>query len=117
MNAGARKGSPHVPDGRSLWLALGVSLLLHVVVLSLHFTFPDAARAFQDRALDIIPVSYTHLDVYKRQDWNSPMAQATRDAAATLSRRLGYGTVDDGVADRQSAEHAGQPGTADGACA
>jgi len=50
-------------------------------------------------------------------DWNSPMAQATRDAAATLSRRLGYGTVDDGAADRQSAEHAGQPGTADGACA
>ncbi len=57
MNAGARKGSPHVPDGRSLWLALGVSLLLHVVVLSLHFTFPDAARAFQDRALDIILVN------------------------------------------------------------
>ncbi len=50
-------------------------------------------------------------------DWDSPMAQATRDAAATLSRRLGYGTVDDGVADRQSAEHAGRPGTADGACA
>ncbi|MBL8423840.1 MAG: TonB family protein [Candidatus Accumulibacter phosphatis] len=57
MNAGARKGSPHVPDGRSLWLALGVSLLLHAVVLSLHFTFPDAARAFQDRALDIILVN------------------------------------------------------------
>lgn len=57
MNAGARKGSPHVPDGRRLWLALGVSLLLHVVVLSLHFTFPDAARAFQDRALDIILVN------------------------------------------------------------
>jgi len=57
VNAGARKGSPHVPDGRSLWLALGVSLLLHVVVLSLHFTFPDAARAFQDRALDIILVN------------------------------------------------------------
>ena len=57
MNAGARKGSPHVPDGRSLWLALGVSLLLHAVVLSLHITFPDAARAFQDRALDIILVN------------------------------------------------------------
>jgi len=57
VNAGARKGSPHVPDGRSLWLALGVSLLLHAVVLSLHFTFPDAARAFQDRALDIILVN------------------------------------------------------------
>ena len=50
-------------------------------------------------------------------DWDSPMAQATRDAAATLSRRLGYGTVDDGVADRRSAEQAGRPGTADGACA
>jgi len=57
VNAGARKGSPHVPDGRRLWLALGVSLLLHAVVLSLHFTFPDAARAFQDRALDIILVN------------------------------------------------------------
>lgn len=57
MNAGARRGSPSVPGGRSLWLAIGVSLLLHAVVLSLHFTFPDAARAFQDRALDIILVN------------------------------------------------------------
>ncbi len=27
-------------------------------------------------------------------DWDSPMAQSTRDAAATLSRRLGHGSVD-----------------------
>jgi len=43
-------------------------------------------------------------------DWDSPMAQATRDAAATLSRRLGYGTVDNAAAERQSAEHAGPAG-------
>lgn len=27
-------------------------------------------------------------------DWDSPMAQSTREAAATLSRRLGHGSVD-----------------------
>jgi len=42
---------------RNLWLALGFSLLLHAIVFSLHFTFPDASRAFQDKALDIILVN------------------------------------------------------------
>ena len=45
------------PGERTLWLALGGSLLLHALLLSLHFTFPDASRAFQDRALDIILVN------------------------------------------------------------
>lgn len=43
--------------GRKLALALAVSVLLHALLLSLHFKFPDAARAFQDRALDIILVN------------------------------------------------------------
>ena len=42
---------------RNLWLAIGVSLFLHAAVLSLHFKFPDASRAFQDKALDIILVN------------------------------------------------------------
>ena len=42
---------------RNLSLALGVSVLLHAVLLSLHFKFPDASRAFQDKALDIILVN------------------------------------------------------------
>jgi periplasmic protein TonB len=42
---------------RNLWLAVGASLLFHVIVLSLHFRFPDASRAFQDKALDIILVN------------------------------------------------------------
>ena len=43
--------------GRNLWIALGVSLFLHALVLTLHFQFPDAARAFEDKALDIILVN------------------------------------------------------------
>ncbi|WP_300453654.1 TonB family protein [Accumulibacter sp.] len=59
MNGRARELSQHILAlaGRRLWLALGVSLLLHAVLLSLHFNFPNAARAFQDRALDIILVN------------------------------------------------------------
>ncbi len=42
---------------RNLRIALAVSLLLHGVLLSLHFKFPEASRAFQDKALDIILVN------------------------------------------------------------
>ncbi len=42
---------------RNLWIALGASLFFHAVLLSLHFKFPDASRAFQDKALDIILVN------------------------------------------------------------
>ena len=43
--------------GRNLWIALGVSLFVHAVPLTLHFNFPDASRAFQEKALDIILVN------------------------------------------------------------
>jgi protein TonB len=42
---------------RRLWLALAVSLLLHAVLLSLHFTFPEASRTLRNRALDIVLVN------------------------------------------------------------
>jgi protein TonB len=42
---------------RRLWLAIGVSLLLHATLLSLHFTFPEASRAMRNKALDIILVN------------------------------------------------------------
>jgi protein TonB len=38
-------------------LAIGASLFLHAAALSLQFNFPDASRAFQDNALDIILVN------------------------------------------------------------
>ena len=37
-------------------------------------------------------------------DWHSSMAQATRDAAATLSRRLGHGSADSGAAETRAPE-------------
>jgi protein TonB len=43
--------------GKNLWLGLGISLLLHATLLALNFEFPDASRAFQDQALDIILVN------------------------------------------------------------
>lgn len=42
---------------RKLWIALGVSLLLHAVLLSLHFTFPEASRTLRNKALDIVLVN------------------------------------------------------------
>jgi protein TonB len=45
------------PTGKNLWLGLGISLLLHATLLALNFEFPDASRAFQDQALDIILVN------------------------------------------------------------
>ena len=35
-------------------MAIGISLTLHGILLALNFRFPDASRAFQDRALEII---------------------------------------------------------------
>ncbi len=52
----ARKGTVSYGE-RNLRVALAISLLLHGVFLSLHFKFPEASRAFQDKALDIILVN------------------------------------------------------------
>jgi protein TonB len=57
VNAGSRDSVMQWISEHRLWLALGVSLLLHGLVLSLHFKFPDASRTFKDRALDVILVN------------------------------------------------------------
>ena len=66
------------PAERTLWLALGGSLLFHALLLSLHFSFPDASRAFQDRALDIVLV-------------NSKSAHRPSDAQALAQANLDGG--------------------------
>lgn len=68
---------------RTLWLAIGASLLLHGLLLSLHFRFPEASRAMQDKALDIILV-------------NSRSAHRPSDAQALAQTNLdGGGNADD----------------------
>lgn len=69
--------------GRTLWVAMGVSCLLHGLLLSLHFRFPDASRVFQDKALEIILV-------------NSRSAHRPSEAQALAQNRLdGGGNTDE----------------------
>ena len=42
---------------RRLWIALGISLGIHALLLTLHFQFPEASRAMQEKAMDIILVN------------------------------------------------------------
>lgn len=45
------------PDDRRLRLAVAISLIIHVLVLTLHFQFPDHSRAMREKALDIVLVN------------------------------------------------------------
>lgn len=45
------------PQQRNLTLALGVSLLLHAILLSIHFRLPDALNKATERAIDVILVN------------------------------------------------------------
>ena len=74
--------SPTTGD-RRLGLAIAVSLLLHALILSLHFTFPDASQAVREKALDIILVN--------ARSRNAP-AEAQALAQANLD---GGGNTDD----------------------
>ena len=56
INALGQPRATPTPE-RNLWIALGFSLLIHAVVFSLHFKYPSASRAFQDKALEIILVN------------------------------------------------------------
>ena len=67
---------------RTLWWALGISLGLHALLLSLHFKFPEASRIVQDKALEIILV-------------NSRSAHRPKDAQALAQTNLdGGGNTD-----------------------
>jgi protein TonB len=63
---------------RNLRIAFGASLFIHAVLLTMHFQFPDASRAFSDKALDIILV-------------NSKSAHKPTDAQALAQAHLDGG--------------------------
>ena len=68
-----------------LWMAIGFSLLLHVVLMLLHFTFPDASRAIQNRALDIILVNSKSEHAPKKAQ---ALAQANMDGGGDVKEDL-----------------------------
>lgn len=80
MTAAVALDFPHRPlrAERALWWALGVSLALHALLLSLHFKFPEASRIVQDKALEIILV-------------NSRSAHRPKDAQALAQANLDGG--------------------------
>ncbi len=84
MSAVAIDSSFVVPRAdRNLWIGIGVSLAVHALLLSIHFQFPDATRAFKDKALDIILV-------------NSKSARKPAEAQALAQTNLdGGGNVDE----------------------
>lgn len=45
------------PSDRRLWMAVGISLAIHALLLTLHFKFPDASQAMREKAMDIILVN------------------------------------------------------------
>jgi len=66
-----------------LWFALGISLLIHGLLLTLHFQFPDASRQFREKAMDIILV-------------NAKSARKPQDAQALAQANLdGGGNTDE----------------------
>lgn len=74
---------PNASGDRRLWLAIGISLLVHGLLLSLHFAFPEAAKVAREKALDIILV-------------NARSARAPSDAQALAQANLdGGGNTDE----------------------
>lgn len=79
----ARLVMPVFNARRRLELAIAISLALHVLLLTLHFKFPDASSAMREKAMDIILV-------------NSKSAKKPREAQALAQANLdGGGNTDE----------------------
>ena len=57
MSAAKLPRQPAPPDNRKIWLAVGISVTFHALLLALHFQFPEASNAMREKALDIILVN------------------------------------------------------------
>ena len=57
MSVALRAWQPVVPGNRRLWLAIAISLAVHGLLMTLHFSFPDASKAMREKALDIVLVN------------------------------------------------------------
>ncbi len=83
MSALASRWQAARPDDRRLWLAIGLSVAFHALLLTLHFKFPEASNAMRQKALDIILV-------------NAKSARSPVDAQALAQNNLdGGGNTDE----------------------
>jgi protein TonB len=79
----ALRASRAAQQERRLWMAIGISVLIHAVVLALNFKFPEASQAFREKAMDIILV-------------NAKSARKPTDAQALAQANLdGGGNTDE----------------------
>lgn len=72
------------PPQRHLTLALGVSLLLHAVVLSIHFKLPEGLDNVRQQALDVILVNARHAT---KPDQAQAKAQANLDGGGNVAEK------------------------------
>jgi len=83
VSAAALNWQPAVKADRRLWLAVGISVLVHGLLLLIQFQFPDASNALREKALDIILV-------------NAKSARKPSDAQALAQANLdGGGSTDE----------------------
>lgn len=83
MSSAALHWQPPARADRRLWLAIGISLAIHGLLLLIQFQFPDASNAIREKALDIILV-------------NAKSARKPTDAQALAQANLdGGGTTDE----------------------
>ncbi|HEX5393062.1 MAG TPA: TonB family protein [Rhodocyclaceae bacterium] len=68
---------------RNLAWALGISFLLHGVLLMVHFTYPDALTHVTERALDVVLVNSKHSE---RPEQAQAKAQANLDAGGNTEQ-------------------------------
>lgn len=68
---------------RNLAWALGISFLLHGILLTLHFTYPDALTHVKERALDVVLVNSKHS---ARPEQAQAKAQSNLDAGGNTEQ-------------------------------
>ncbi len=83
MSVAVQPWQPFAHDNRRLWLAVAISLAVHGLLLTLHFSFPDASKSMREKALDIVLV-------------NAKSAKKPTDAQALAQANLdGGGNTDE----------------------
>ena len=87
MSVAALSWQPVLADNRRLWLAIAISLAVHGLLMTLHFSFPDASKAMREKALDIVLVNAKSA---KKPTHAQALAQANLDGGGNTdeNRRL-----------------------------